>query len=108
VEAFDDAAEEIVEAFGETFVYFDGSDATEVQAVPSMGWQRVEGTRGPPVDSERREVMVLRSAVPRPKQGHLFFRGALADFEGEFDFEVVSVRRDDEETSFTLVLKEIL
>jgi hypothetical protein len=105
MELFEDAAASIVDALGEPFVYFDGEQTVEVNAVPSSGWSRVEGSRGPAVSSKRREVSILKSAIAAPKQGDLLFRGALVDFVGVFDFEVVSVRPDDEETSFAFVLK---
>lgn len=105
MDLFEDAAASIVENLGEPFVYFDGAATIEVSAVPSSGWSRVQGSRGPGVSSNRREVSVLRRAIAEPKQGDLLFRGPLVDFVGVFDFEVVSVRPDDEETTFALVLK---
>jgi hypothetical protein len=104
---FEDAAASIVDALGEPFVYFDGSATLEVQGIPSSGWRKVEGNRGPAVSSQRREVMILKSDIAEPKQGDLLFRGELVDFAGEFDLEVVSVRPDDEQTAFDLVLKAV-
>lgn len=105
MELFEDAAASIVDALGEPFVYFDGEQTVEINAVPSSGWSRVEANRGPAVSSRRREIQILKSAIAEPKQGHLLFRGALIDFAGVFDFEVVSARPDDEESAFNLVLK---
>ena len=105
MELFEDAAASIVDALGEPFVYFDGEQTVEINAVPTSGWSRVEGGRGPAVSSNRRHVQIVKSAIAEPKQGDLLFRGELVDFEGVFDYEVVSVRPDDEETAFTLVLK---
>lgn len=107
MDVFDQAAASVVETLGETYVYFDGESTTEVLAVPSSGYRKVDGQRGPPVASQRAELMVTKSAVPAPQQGHLLFRGDLASFVGEFDFEVVSVRPDDEDTSRTLICKAI-
>jgi hypothetical protein len=105
MDLFEDAATAVCDALGESFVYFDGSQTVELSAVPNSGWRRVEGTRGPAVSSQRRELLITKAAIAAPKQGDLLFRGTLDDFAGVFDFEVVSVRPDDEETSFALVLK---
>lgn len=107
MEPFEGAAESIVDALGETYVYFDGVSAIEVQAVPSSGSMRVDGERGPPVRSRRRELQILRSAVAEPKQGDLLFRGTLDAFEGLFDTEVVSVRPDEESTVNILICKAV-
>jgi len=107
MDLFEDAAAAVVDALGETFVYFDGETVIEVTAVPTNGWSRVEGGRGPAVSSRRREAQILKSAVEEPKQGDLLFRGAQALFEGVFHFEVISVRPDVEETSHTLILKAV-
>lgn len=102
---FSGAAESVVYALGETYVYFDGVDTVEITAVPSSGWQRVEGARGRPVRSNRQEIMVLKSEVAEPAAGHKLFRGTLEDFTGQFEFEIVDFRLDNEATSYTLILK---
>ncbi len=107
MDVFEQAAASVVEALGETYVYFDGESTAEVQAVRSSGYVRVDGQRGPPVSSQRAELTVTKSEVPTPRQGHLLFRGALTAFVGNFDLEVVSVRPDDEDTSRTLICKAI-
>jgi hypothetical protein len=107
MELFEDAAAAVCDALGEPFVYFDGEATTEVNAVPSSGWSRVQGGRGPAVSSQRREIMITKAEIAAPKQGDLLYRGTLDTFEGEFGFEVVSVRPDDEETSYALVLKAV-
>lgn len=103
---FDDAAAEIVEGLGSPFVYFDHVSLYEVTGIFSNAFQQVEGNRGPAIGSRRPELSIRSDLVTAPKKGDLLFRGQLTEFGGEFDYEVVSERPDEEETVTHLVLKK--
>lgn len=102
---FGDAAASLVDALGETYVYFGADGMVEIKGVPSSGGVRVNGQRGPAVSTRRAELQILKSQVATPREGDKLFRGTLTEFTGIFDFDVISVQPDDEDTVSTLVLK---
>lgn len=104
---FDDAAAEIEDGLGVPFVYFDGEALTELQGVFSTAYQRVEGNVGPAVASSRPNLMIRRAVIGEPKKGDQLFEGQMADFDGEFTYEVASHRADEERTGYILVLKRV-
>lgn len=99
----------LVKPAGEPFVYFDGETAIEVHGIFRRAHQRVEGGRGAPsVASRRPELDIPLDVITEPKQGDLLFRGELADFAGDFDYEVVSPQPDETEKMATLILKAVV
>jgi hypothetical protein len=97
-----------LETFGERWVYFDGDETREIYGRLSNPFQKVEGSRGPPIASKRPDLLITRDDVAEPKVGDLLFRGELADFVGEFDYEVANPpRQADFEMMVKLSLKEV-
>lgn len=103
---FDDAAAEIIDALGEPFVYFDHTELREIDGIFSNAFQKVQGSQGPAIGSRRPELQIVTDVVTEPKAGDRLFRGERTAFTGVFDYEVVSVRDDEEETVRTLILKK--
>lgn len=81
--------------------YVGANGSASIRGVLSSGHQRVEGQRGPAVNSRRVEFSVLSSDFDfEPRQGDtLTIENVL--------YEVASIRPDEEGTQHTLVLKRV-
>lgn len=97
----------MLQAVGDSWVYFDGETTTAIYGVFRNAYQRVDSSRGPASSSSRPEIEITLDQIASPKQGDKLYRGSRSTFVGEFDYVVVSARPDESEHMATLVLKAI-
>lgn len=98
---FEGAAASVADAFAVPVSYHGLNGSAETRGVLSSGYQRVEGARGPAINSKRAELAILKADLDfEPRQGDT------PTVEGVL-YEVTSVRPDEQGTQYNLVLKRV-